>query len=83
MREVLDRRGTDFRIVVTPFYDQLALAPEDHQALEEIFGPGKVHDFMGRNEFSERMTDYYDASHYRPQVANAILDRVYRGVPTP
>jgi hypothetical protein len=66
MREVLERRGTDYRIVVTPFYDQLALAPEDHKALEEIFGPGRVHDFMGRNRFTESVTDWYDASHYRP-----------------
>jgi hypothetical protein len=81
IRQTLDRLGSHFQVVVTPFYDQLDLHPKDQRILQEVFGTQRVHDFMGKNRFTETMTNYYDATHYRPTVANAIMAQVYAPAP--
>ena len=77
IREVFDRHQTSYEIVVSPIYDQIPMEKEQLALLKEIFGEAHVHDFSGRNKFTEPIGNYYEASHYKPHVANEIMRVIY------
>ena len=77
IRDILKKNNTRYRIVISPLYDQKRLAPEDLDALKRLFGPENVFDFSGINQFTADKTNYYENSHYRPQVAGEILRSIY------
>lgn len=77
-REILRKQRTNYRIVVSPCYNQIKLDAARIGLLREIFGKENVYDFSGVNRFTESIYNYYEDSHYRPHVANEILDIVYR-----
>ena len=68
---------TDYRIIISPLYDQIALNPLDVRILQDIFGEDKVFDFSGVNEYTADVTNYYEVSHYRPKLCNQILKIIY------
>lgn len=74
---VLARQRTDFRLAISPLYDQKRLNPSDLACLREAFGPDKVFDFSGINNLTSCRTNYYESSHYRPHVARRILAEMY------
>lgn len=78
MRDLLHKQRTHYRIVISPLYDQIRLAPEDLAVLKKIFGDQNVFDFSGVNEFTRRVENYYEDSHYRPEVARGILREIYQ-----
>ena len=69
--------GTDYKVVVSPLYDQLKLNPYDKIKLDSIFGNENVFDFSGINEFTKDSLNYYEASHYRPCVSEQLLKVIY------
>ena len=77
MREILGRQKSNYRVVISPLYDQVSLAPADAEALRKIFGADKVSDFSGVNELTSRSENYYESSHYRPVVSRAIMSKIY------
>lgn len=77
---VLTRHGCDYRIVVSPLYDQKQLHPADLATLRTIFDPARIYDYSGSNAFTQSCTNYYESSHYRPHVACAIMDLIYAPV---
>lgn len=77
IREIFRRNGTDYRVVVAPLYHQLRLHPADVEALVEIFGRERVFDFSGVNELTRDPHNYYEQSHFKPNVARTIMARVY------
>jgi hypothetical protein len=77
MAEIFQRKQTDYHVVISPLYDQMRLAAADLAALQQVFGAGRVHDYSGKNAFTEAVTNYYESSHYRPHVARAILADIY------
>jgi hypothetical protein len=78
MAAIFARHGTDCRIVIPPAYDQVALNPQDREALETIFGKERVCDCTGVNGFTDNIRNFYDRGHCRPFVANQILQAVYK-----
>ena len=78
IRAILARHGTSTQIVVSPLYNQIRLNPADLRCLEQLFGADHVTDFSGPNAWNSDFHNYYEASHYRPSVAIAVLDSVYR-----
>ncbi|MGZ5285665.1 MAG: hypothetical protein ACXWB9_00705 [Flavisolibacter sp.] len=79
IKRVLDKNNSNYRIVISPLYDQVKFNPDDLGALQEIFGHNQVFDFSGVNEFTASKYNYYETSHYRPHVANEIMKKVYAG----
>ena len=79
IRAELDRQGTDYRILLTPEYGQECLNPLDARELVNIFGEDRVFNFLGVNEFTSTKTNFYDAEHVRPAVADRILAAIYEG----
>ena len=74
---IFRKHKTDYRIIINPLYNQEKLNSTDTGYLKQRFGTKKVFDFSGINSFTNNYMNYYEASHYRPQVANAILQTAY------
>ncbi len=77
LHTLLTNGNTDYRIVISPLYDQIVLNPQDLECLKEIFGEDKVFDFSGVNEYTNDVSNYYETSHYRPKLCNKILKKIY------
>lgn len=78
LHSLLINGKTDYRIVISPLYNQIKLNPQDYKILVDIFGEGRVFDFSGVNEFTEDTTNYYEISHYRPRVCQQIMRIIYQ-----
>ena len=77
LRQMLMDGHSDYRIVISPLYNQIALNEKDFDILCSIFDKDKVFDFSGKNEFTDNVLNYYECSHYRPQLCNIILKTIY------
>ena len=78
IKRVFERHRTQYRVVISPLYDQKAFSTTDKQYLCGLFGQKLVFDYSGKNEYTSSYTNYYETSHFRPQVARDILRRTYR-----
>jgi hypothetical protein len=75
--KILKSQHSNYKIVISPLYDQKRISRQDLTKLEHIFGNQKVFDFSGKNKFTNDYRNYYETSHYRPHVAREILEEVY------
>ena len=73
---VIDNHAS-IKIVISPLYNQKRFNQIDKQILIDLFGKDCVFDFSGVNKFTSDLTNYYESSHYKPYVANKIMDIVY------
>ena len=78
IKDIFKQHVTDYRIVINPLYDQIKLNPQDYRTLCHIFGQKQVYDFSGPNSWNKDYHLYYEDSHYRPVVANQMMDSIYR-----
>ncbi len=84
IRSIFEEDHTNYRIVISPLYNQIKIDPRDLQALDSLFGKQNVYDFSGINDITENSHNYYENSHYRPLVAKQIMDSIYSAQsPTP
>jgi hypothetical protein len=74
---IFKKDGTNCRIVISPLYDQQKINPADLAFLKDLFGKDKVFDFSGINAYTNNVQNYYETSHYRPHIANAIMKQIY------
>ncbi len=74
---ILEKQKSNYRIVINPLYDQKKINPDDLNYLQNLFGRDRVFDFSGINKFTQCYTNYYESSHYRPQVAREIMNLIY------
>ena len=80
LRTILDYaniNNVSIKIVISPMYDQLRIDKTDLNYLEQLFGKSNVFDFSGKNIFTENIGNYYEDSHYRPHVAQKIMEYIY------
>ncbi len=77
MRDILVKHHTNYKIIISPLYDQKKLNPQDLAYLKEVFGKNNVFDFSGVNEYTSDYHNYYENSHYLPSVARDIMSKVY------
>lgn len=77
IKNILVKYSTNYKIVINPLYNQLKMNRADLQIINSIFGAKNVYDFSGINDITNDMHNYYEDSHYRPFVANKIMDSVY------
>lgn len=78
IKKIFDKHHTNYKIVLSPVYDQVPVESDQVKLLEDIFGQENIYNFSGKNKFTEPVYNYYEASHYRPHVANEILEIVYQ-----
>lgn len=77
MKNILSKHGTNYKIVISPLYDQIKFSPTDLKILQDIFGVSNVYDFSGINDITNDMHNYYEVNHYRPHAARQIMDSIY------
>lgn len=75
---LLKNHNTDYRIIISPLYNQISLNPVDVRYIQDVFGVDKVYDFSGINEYTNNVTNYYEDSHYRPKLCRQILKCIYQ-----
>jgi hypothetical protein len=75
---IFKTHSTNFKIIISPLYDQVKLNRKDVDALNRIFGPENVYDFSGINSITSDYHNYYEGSHYRPHIAHEIMTAVYQ-----
>jgi hypothetical protein len=80
IQNILKRNNTSFRIVISPLYDQRKLSPADLLILQNLFGKENIFDFSGINSFTRSKYNYYEASHYRPHIADSIMKIIYSNI---
>lgn len=77
IRKIFASNKTNFRLVISPLYNQIKINPGDLDSLKKIFGPENIFDFSGKNSLTENYRNYYEPSHYRPVVAEKIMAQIY------
>ena len=77
IKHIFAAHGTNYKVIITPNYDMNYLDREDLNRLREIFGANNVYDFSGINEYTQDIHNYYENSHFRPEVARRILAEIY------
>jgi len=77
IKTIFDKHNTNFKIVISPVYDQIPMEKEQIAILEQVFGRENIYNFSGKNKFTEPIHNYYESSHYRPHVAHEIMDIIY------
>lgn len=78
IQSILKKHKTNYKIIISPLYNQIKLNPKDLDYLKSLFGTENVFDFSGINSFTNDYRNYYEASHYRPPVCDSILNIVYK-----
>lgn len=78
IRNIFDRKGTDYEIIIGPNRPKITLNPKDLRILNGIFGERHVHDFSSSMAYLlEEDTMLYDNVHYRPVMAEILMTKVY------
>ncbi|MSU35174.1 MAG: hypothetical protein EXS36_08670 [Pedosphaera sp.] len=77
IREILESRRTEYRLIINPLYDQQKFNAADLAILVQIFGPDQVFDYSGINDITADPRNYYETYHYRPHIARRILKEIY------
>jgi hypothetical protein len=74
---IIKQNNIDIKLVISPLFNQKSLHPNDVLILNSIFGKSNVFDFSGVNELTNPISNYYESSHYKPNVGNEIMHRIY------
>jgi len=77
IHDIFLKHHTNYKIIISPLYDQVKLNRSDLLCLKRIFGEKNVFDYSGINSFTRDYNNYYETSHYRPHVSRKILDEIY------
>jgi hypothetical protein len=77
IHDVFLKNNTQYRIVLSPMYDQLYFNEQDLSTLKTIFGEQTVFDYSGVNSYTNNIRNYYDNFHYKPMLAKTILKEIY------
>jgi hypothetical protein len=77
MKTIFDKHQTNYKIVISPIYDQVPMEIEQLDLLNDIFGKEHIYNFSGKNDLTEPISNYYESSHFRTHVANKILKIIY------
>jgi hypothetical protein len=75
--DVFLKHKTNYKIIISPGYNQIKLNTLDLDYLNQLFGRKNVFDFSGINKFTNDYNDYYETMHYRPHVAREIMKVIY------
>lgn len=77
IRRILEKNNAQYKVVISPLYEQIKFNPKDILLLQKEFG-SHLYDFSGKNSFTEDKMNYYETSHYRPKVGDSILKIIYK-----
>lgn len=78
IHHIFQKHRTNYKLIITPLYDQVKLNPEDMDLLKDLFGAYNIFDFSGINSITSNMYNYNeDVSHYRIRTGDYLLKKAY------
>lgn len=77
IKKVFKKFNTNYKIIISPLYNQYKLSEKDLDILINVFGKENVFDFSGVNEITNNKYNYFEDSHYRYHVGDTIMRRIY------
>jgi len=75
--EILKKHNTDYQIIINPEWSQKRLNRKDLSELQNIFEADRIHNFSGKNIYTDNKEFFYEKSHYRPLLGKIILQKIY------
>jgi hypothetical protein len=78
IRQILFKHHSNYRIVITPAYDQLHINQNDLQLLYDIFESRYVFNFSGKNKWTEDKYNFMDVNHFDLVLGNQIITECYQ-----
>lgn len=80
IKSILEENHTDYHIIITPApcYTSPSINPNDLAILQSIFGIERVHDYSGKNEFTEDYNNFSDPGHFGLRVGYLIIEDIYK-----
>jgi hypothetical protein len=79
IKRIFAKHRANYKIIISPLYDQLCFNKSDLLTLQNIFGVKTVYDYSGINEYTNSMYNYYETQHYIPAVGEKIMQEIYQG----
>ncbi len=76
-KEILEKHKTNYKVIISPLYEKIPLNHADLNILQQILGHENIFDFSGINKYTSDYHNYYEWSHYRPCVAEQIMEDIY------
>lgn len=73
---LLKKNHTDYKVVISPLYNQRKFSTEDQCILRQTFGKN-LYDYSGKNQFTSSIYNFYETSHYLPKVGDQLLREIY------
>lgn len=79
MRAILEENHTDYHVIITPApcYTNPSINPEDLDILQEVFGVERVHNYSGKNAYTEDYNNFSDPSHFGLRVGFLVIEDIY------
>lgn len=77
MKDILSKHRTNYKIIISPIYNQISIHPNDLEFLNTVFGKNNVYNFSGVNKYTSDYQNYYENSHYRSEIASDIMEYIY------
>lgn len=77
IKDIFDENETNYKIVISPNYDQIHINVDDLKEIKAIFGEENVFNFSGKNELTKDPYDYFDINHFDLSVGWEILHTIY------
>jgi hypothetical protein len=71
------KHNTNYKIIISPGYNQIKLNSHDLDFLIHLFGRKNVFNFSGINKITSDYNNYYEIMHYRPTVSREIMKVIY------
>jgi len=75
--QLLKKHKTNFKIIITPAYNQIGINEDDLALIEKIFMKENVYDFSGKNLLTEDKYNFSDINHFDEIVGWKMLDEIY------
>jgi len=77
VKRILEKNHTNYKVILSPLYEQIKFNPSDIALLKKEFG-NHLYDFSGKNSFTDDKNNYYETSHFRPNVGDSIFKIIYK-----
>ncbi|MEI6311434.1 MAG: hypothetical protein WCP57_04145 [Bacteroidota bacterium] len=78
IKAIFDKQHTQYKIIITPNYDQVKLDSSDLHFITTLFGTNNTSDFSGINKWTNDIHNYYEFKHFLPAIADSTLRISYR-----
>jgi len=78
IKALLDKHQSHYKVILSPLYDRTTLHPNDINKIKEILRADHFYDYSGKNEITENKRNYYEFSHFKPEIGNQILEEIYQ-----